>query len=86
MKSAFHRFLIGSVMIILTLGVMQGDRSLNAYAQTIEQSEEVQISYWSAIQSQVAEASDKGSEHKTEKKEAFTFKFPNIFDVFRSLF
>lgn len=85
-KNMFHRFLALSVFVILVLGGFKGDSANGLQAQSNDAQALVEVEYWSLIHSGLSEASAKGKENKAEKKETFTFKFPNIFDVFRSLF
>lgn len=79
MKSTINRFLAISVVLITALAFVNGDCQQKAQASTTDQSD--QAEYAMVSQNNLDQTDQTKSEEPKE-----LFRFPNVFDVFRSIF
>jgi hypothetical protein len=82
-KSYFSKFILFSFMLTAAMGFVKGDTSVSNGVDPISVSISVDAQ---GIMERGVPSSQADKSEKNREDQNFTFKFPNIFDVFRSLF
>ncbi|MEZ4720355.1 MAG: hypothetical protein R2813_00590 [Flavobacteriales bacterium] len=85
MNSSFSKFFLFSLMVISSLGALQCER-LDSSVGAVSETNENQYAVEELIEQQIMARSNEKSLVKEEDKAKTAIKFPNIFDVFRSIF
>jgi hypothetical protein len=85
MNASFSKFVFFSFLIVCSLGAVKGNRVSSAASQTTEQAT-VESQVERLLQQGVVARTNRRQKNDSNKEDQFVFQFPNIFNVFRSLF